>query len=233
MKKFHILLATDGKSGIKMAIEKQPDIIISDIKMPKMSGLELCEKLKNNIQTSHIPVALLSALSSDEDKTKGFNCGADAFISKPFKTETLLARIESLLKNKNLIQNKFNTDNGANSRTLMRNKSDQAFIEKALDIIETNKSNSEFSITDFAKAMSMSRTLFFEKVKTITGLTPNDFIQNTRLNKAAEMLTNDPNNNVSQVAYLLGFNSPQYFSRCFKNHFGVSPSKYGKQKTEA
>lgn len=232
-KKFHIIVAENGEDGIKQAIDKQPDIIISDIKMPVMSGLEMCRKLKRNISTNHIPIALLSALSSDTDKTEGFKSGADAFISKPFKTETLLARIESLLKNKKLVNSKYTTKTQSHSNGLAYNKSDKIFIENALLVIEKNKSNSEFSMSDFAKEMNMSRTLFFERVKTTTGLTPNEFIQSTRLKKAAEILNSDSNTNVSQVAYSLGFSSPQYFSRCFKNHFGVSPSRYGKQQTSS
>ncbi len=228
IQKYHIELANSGEQGLEKAIQLQPDIIISDVKMPGMSGFEMCEMLKRNVKTSHIPIALLTALGSEEDKISGFKCGADSYITKPFNSESLVARIENLFENRKKLQSVFNQDLNTNSKSLAQNKTDQIFIDKAQQIIETHLLNPEFSVTDFAAEMSMSRTIFFKKIKAITGQTPNDFILTYKLKKAADILLKNTEKNVSEVAYDLGFNSPRYFSQCFKSHFGTSPSKYGK-----
>jgi signal transduction histidine kinase/ligand-binding sensor domain-containing protein/DNA-binding response OmpR family regulator len=225
---YNIELADNGEDGLKSAIKYQPDIIISDMLMPKMSGAEMCEKLKRNINTSHIPVILLTALSSEEDKITGYKAGADAYITKPFSSQTLVARVENVFNNRKNLQNLFGQDLNTPVESMAVNKVDEIFLEKAQKICETKLNDPEYNVTTFAKDMGMSRTLFFSKIKSITGQTPNDFIQTLRLKKAAKILLNDPTKNVSEIAYETGFNSPNYFSKSFKNHFGVSPSNYGK-----
>jgi len=229
---YRIELANDGQEGFDKALELQPDIVISDIKMPNLSGFEMCERLKRNINTSHIPIALLTALGTEEDQVTGFKCGADAYITKPFNSETLIARIENLFINRKILQNKFGQELNISTKSIAKNKIDQVFMGNAEEVIERNLMNSDFSVTDFAQQMGMSRTLFFRKIKMITGQTPNDFIQTIRLKKAADILLNDPTQNVSEIAYEVGFSSPKYFSHSFKNHFGVIPSKYGKTDKE-
>lgn len=226
--KYHIEFAKDGNEGLNKALELQPDIIIADVKMPVLSGFEMCKKLKRNINTSHIPIAIVTALVADDDQVKGFECGADSYITKPFSSKTLIARIESLFKNRKRLQEKFSMDVDAPTKSMAINRIDKVFMENAEKLIEDHIMDSDFSVSNFAYEMGMSRTLFFKKIKTITGQTPNDFIQTIRLKKAADILLTDPTKNVSEIAYNTGFSSPRYFSQCFKNHFGVIPSKYGK-----
>ena len=201
---YKIELANNGEDGLKKAIKNQPDIIISDIKMPIISGAEMCEKLKRNITTSHIPIILLTALSSEEDKVAGYKAGADAYITKPFNSQTLVARVENIFSNRNNLQNLFGQNLSTSVKSMARNNVDEIFMEKAQNICETKISNPEYSVTSFAKDMGMSRTLFFSKIKTITGQTPNDFMQTLRLKKAAKILLNDPTKNVSEIAYEVG-----------------------------
>jgi len=144
----------------------------------------------------------------------------------------LIARIENLFINRKILQNKFGQELNISTKSIAKNKIDQVFMGNAEEVIERNLMNSDFSVTDFAQQMGMSRTLFFRKIKMITGQTPNDFIQTIRLKKAADILLNDPTQNVSEIAYEVGFSSPKYFSHSFKNHFGVIPSKYGKTDKE-
>ncbi len=228
--KYHIEVANDGNEGFDKALELQPDIIIADVKMPKLSGFEMCKMLKRNINTSHIPVVLVTALVGEEDHVKGFECGADAYITKPYSSSTLIARIENLFRNRKILQDKFSQDINLSTKSMAKSTIDRVFLENAQRICEEHIMDSEFSVTLFASEMGMSRTLFFRKIKTITGQTPNDFVQTIRLKKAADILINDPSKNVSEIAYSIGFNSPRYFSQCFRNHFGVIPSKFVKSE---
>lgn len=225
---FRIITANDGLDGLEKALEIQPDIIISDVLMPKLSGFEMCKKLKANLNTSHIPVLLLTALDSEEDRTIAFKHGADSYCTKPFSSEMLQARVDNLFQNRELVQQKYSTDPTASPKTITQNVVDREFIKKARTIIEENILNYNFNVDEFAVEMNMGRTIFYSKVKSITGQTPNDFIQTVRLKKAADMLINTPGKNVSEIAYDTGFNSPRYFALAFKKHFGVNPSKYGK-----
>jgi len=223
---YRIELAKNGQEGLEMAIKLLPDIIISDVKMPILSGFEMCDKLKRNINTSHILILLLTALDTEEDRTAGFKHGADAYCAKPFSSGMLKAMVENLFKNRGILQVKYSKDVNVGTKFNPQNAVDRDFLNKAQSIIEEHMIDPEFSVDDFAVKMGLSRTLFYDKIKTITGQTPNDFIQTFRLKKAADMLLNDPTKNISEVAYEAGFNTPRYFSMCFKNHFGVKPSKY-------
>ncbi|WP_445749407.1 ATP-binding protein [Polaribacter sp.] len=227
IEKFNIELANNGLEGLEKALKIQPDIIISDIMMPDLSGDEMCEKLKRNISTSHIPIIILTALSSDEDRVLVYKSGADAYISKPFSSETLIARIENIFNSRNKLQAIFKKDLNTPIKSIAKDKVDQAFIEKAEEICEKNMTNFNYDVTEFAREMGMSRTLFFSKIKTITGQTPNDFINTLRLKKAAKIISTDASKNISEIAYEVGFNSPNYFSKCFKTHFGINPKDYG------
>lgn len=221
-----IITANNGFDGIDKALEYQPDIIISDVLMPKLSGFDMCKTLKTNLNTSHIPILLLTALDSEEDRTIAFKNGADSYCTKPFNSEMLKARIENLFQNRTILQQKFSTDPNASNKTITKNLIDREFLDKTQKIIENNLLNPDFNVDLFASEMNLGRTIFYSKVKTITGQTPNDYIQTIRLKKAADMLVNDPTKNVSEIAYDTGFNSPRYFTMAFKKHFGVTPSNY-------
>lgn len=228
---YRIELAADGQQGLEMAIALMPDIIISEVKLPKLSGFEMCEKLKRNINTSHVLILFLTSHDSEEERIAGFKHGADAYCAKPFSADVLMAMVENLFKNRRILQDKFIRDVSVSTKNMTQNSVDREFLMKFQNIVEEHLVNTNFSVDEFAQEMGLSRTLFFHKVKTITGHTPNDFIQTIRLKKAADMLHSDPTKNISEVAYQAGFNSPRYFSMCFKNHFGVKPSKYVQDMT--
>ncbi|MCU4174016.1 hybrid sensor histidine kinase/response regulator transcription factor [Carboxylicivirga sp. N1Y90] len=225
-KHYKILEAEDGSVGLNVALAEQPDLIISDVMMPNMSGTQMCAKLKRNAQTSHIPIILLTARTAMEYKIEGVETGADDYITKPFNIKLLRARVKNLLKNRAIIKQKFKQDPKAEVKDLAHNSIDQKLLEKAQAIIEEHIDDTEFDVNDFAKAMSLGRTRLYSKIKGVTGQTPNDFILSIRLKKSAEMLLSEPEMNVSEIAYAVGFSTPRYFSRCFREHFGVTPSKY-------
>jgi len=224
--RYKILEAEDGSVGLKVALDEQPDLIISDVMMPNMSGTQMCAKLKRNVQTCHIPIILLTARTAMEYKIEGVETGADDYITKPFNVKLLRARVKNLLQNRTIIKQKFKQDPKAEVKELAHNSIDQKLLERAQTIIEEHIDDTEFDVNDFAKALSLGRTRLYSKIKGVTGQTPNDFILSIRLKKAAEMLLSQPEMNVSEIAYAVGFSTPRYFSRCFREHFGVTPSKY-------
>lgn len=210
-----------------MAIELLPDLILSDVMMPVLSGVEMCSKLKRNIQTSHIPIVLLTAKGSNDYKIKGLETGADDYISKPFDSKLLVARIKNIIQNRILLQKRFREDPTIKINDLTGSLIDQEYLLKAIQIIEANLSNSEFSVQLFAETMNLGRSKFYAKIKSLTGQTPNELILSVRLKKAGEMILMKDGRNVSEIAYAVGYSDPQYFSKSFKQHFGVSPTKYG------
>ncbi len=221
--------AADGLEGEREASEKEPDIIITDLMMPGIDGIELCHRIKNNIHTSHIPVILLTANNNIENEKRGYKEGADAFISKPFHWEILLSRVENLIAQKVQRQQTFEKETEINPKELTISSLDEKLIQKTLELIETNLNNSEYSIEDLSSDMCMSRSNLYRKIHSITGLTPTDFIKNIRLKKAAELLK-DGELSVVEVAYTVGFNTPSYFTKSFKKMFGVLPTQYNQRK---
>lgn len=222
---FIISEAADGKEGLQKAINEAPDIIITDLMMPIMDGIELIHKVKNNIDTSHTPIILLTANDNIDNEKSGYKEGADAYITKPFNREILLLRIDNLLKQKDQRIQTFNNTADISPESITTSLLDEQFIKKALEIIDKNLSNSEYSIEDFSKDLYMSRASVHRKIKSITGSTPTEFIKNIRLKRAAELLKQGLLN-VNEVAYTVGFGTPSYFTQSFKKMFGVLPNKY-------
>ena len=196
--------------------------------MPRMSGSELCSKIKNNFQVSHIPVVLLTAQTAVEYTIEGLRLGADDYITKPFNVKTLITRCNNLINNRKMLQEKFSRQTDFSPRLLATNQLDREFLEKAQQVIESHIDDSEFDVQAFSREMALGRTKLFSKIKGITGQTPNDFILNVRLKKAASYLTDHPEYNISEITYMMGFSSPKYFAKCFKEHFGMSPSEFRK-----
>ena len=225
---YNISEARDGEEGFKKATEKLPDLIISDVMMPKMDGNELCEKLKTDERTSHIPVILLTARASIESKIEGLETGADDFITKPFDHQELLTRIKNLILQRNKLKEKFRKEIEFNQlskdRTIL--SMDQQFIRKAKSLIEKNISEPEFSIENFAREMALSRVQLHRKLRALVGQSSTKFIRTIKLNRAAELLKNK-SGTVSEIAYDVGFNTLPYFTKCFREQFGVNPSKFG------
>jgi signal transduction histidine kinase/ligand-binding sensor domain-containing protein/DNA-binding response OmpR family regulator len=229
---YKLIEAEDGSEGLKAALEHQPDLIISDVMMPNMSGTEMCAKIKRNVQTSHIPVVLLTARTALEYKIEGIETGADDYLTKPYNIRLLRTRVKNLLQNRAIMQQKFKQDPQAEIKEVATNTLDRKMLEQARDIIEKQIDNTEFDVNDFAREMGLGRTRLYAKIKGVTGQTPNEFILSTRLKKSADMLMINPEMNVSEIAYAVGFSTPRYFSRCFREHFGVSPSKYGIRQSD-
>mgnify|MGYP002446435175 CR=1 FL=1 len=222
---FNVHTAADGKSGIEEALTYNPDLIVCDVKMPDMDGFQVTHQLKENFNTSHIPIVLLTALDSPETRLKGMEQGADLYIGKPFSTKYLLTCIMNLIKQRDMLRDKFSHDLSTKANALVTSTSDQKFIEEMTAYIEQNLDKPDLSIGDLANAMHMGKTSLYNKVNAILGYPPSKYIRIIRLKRAAKLLE-EGNYNVAKVCYLVGFNDPYHFSRTFKQHFGVSPSNY-------
>ncbi len=222
---YQILEAEDGEAGFNLAHNDLPDLIVSDVMMPIMNGIELCRKLKSEFNTCHIPVVLLTALSDIEDQIIGHESGADAYIPKPFSFSYLKAVISNILENREKLKAKFSTDISISAKDISYTDKDQEFIEKATKVVNENIDNSDYDIDQFASHFSLSRSHLFRKLKAITNQSPVEFIRVIRLKTAARSLLMNKNT-ISEVAYKTGFTSPSYFTHCFKKHFGVSPKEF-------
>lgn len=227
---YEVFTAENGAEALELIQKLLPSIVVSDVLMPKMSGIELCRRVKENIDTCHIPVVLLTARVAVEQNLEGLLTGADDYIAKPFNTALLLSRCNNLVNSRILLQEKFSNQPASETRILATNKLDREFIDKAVGIIGENMSNPDFSVVTFAKEMTISRTGLFAKIKAITGQTPNDFIMTIRLKKGASMLKSCPGMNVTEISEKIGFGSSRYFTKCFKEAYGITPLAYRKQK---
>jgi Signal transduction histidine kinase len=225
--KYIVVCASSGQEALKLLESNSFDLVISDVMMPEMDGYELCSQIKSNINTSHIPVLLLTAKCSVKDKIEGLEVGAEAYVEKPFSVEYLAAQIVSLLKNRKILREKFTSTPFVSPASIVSSKADENFINKLTAIIEKNISDADLSIEMLAHEMCLSRTSFFAKIKGISGLTPNDYIRLIRLKKAAEHLSKGEYR-INEVCFLVGFNSPSYFAKCFQKQFGMLPNDFAK-----
>jgi len=217
--------ATRGAEGWDKAIEFLPDLIISDIMMPDMDGLTLCKKIKQEPLTSHIPVILLTARTTDEQVLAGYKTGAIEYVTKPFSFELLQARIRNILAFQESLKHRFQKEIEIDPTEIVTNPVDEEFISRALKVVEDNLSGSEFSVENLSKAMFMSRVALYKKLLAITGKTPSDFIRSVRMKKAAQLLRKTQMT-VSEIAYEVGFNNPKYFTKYFKKEFNTLPTSY-------
>ena len=228
---FQIIEAENGKIALELAQKNLPDLIISDWIMPLMTGIELCESIKTNAHTSHIPVLILTSKSSIESKTMGLETGADDYITKPFNANLLAVRVKNILENRRKLRELFEKSSKANPRAITLNSADEHFLEKVIKIVEDNMSNINLDITFLERELMMSNMQMYRKLKSLTNLSGNEFIKNIRLKKAVQLLETE-NYNISEIAYKVGFNDPSYFSRIFKKQFGKSPSEYVERSFE-
>lgn len=222
---FDLKVASDGKAGIAMAKELDVDLIVSDVMMPGMNGFELTKRLKNSFETSHIPIILLTALSADENVLEGTESGADAYITKPFSPQLLMARILQLLNQREILRQKFGKEPQEIRSAMLSNEQDSLFVKRLDSIVYSRLGEQDLSVDKVAGLLHLGRTVFYKKVRGTTGYTPNEYIRVIRLRKAAELLK-EGEKNVSEVAYAVGFDNPYYFSKCFKEQFGMPPSQY-------
>ena len=252
--KYQVNEAADGQQGLAIANEIVPDLIVSDVMMPVMNGLEFCQRVKSGMATSHIPVILLTARALSHHQIEGYESGADAYITKPFSAEVLLARISNLLKSRHLLKNLFNSgqwkvdsyDNQTSAEgtavanscvpsvaseqsssaslfTLHSSLKEDSFLLKFRDYIEKNMADSDLSVETIGAELGLSRVQLYRKIKALTGQSPVELLRTARLQKGRELLQTT-GKNVSEVAYEVGFTAPSYFTKCFKDEFGISPS---------
>lgn len=221
---YEVHTAHNGREGLEMTRQMQPDLIVSDIMMPGMSGKEMCYKIKNNVELSHIPVVLLTAQTSTDYIVEGFMFGADDYVTKPFNVKVLMARCNNLVKNKKRLMAHYagkpvveTADTNAVSQR------DKELLERCVAIIRENFENTEFDVMTLATQLCMGRSKLYMQFKQMTGLTPNEFILKVKLDEAMALLKNRPELNISEISVLLGFSSPRYFSKSFKAFFGVTP----------
>lgn len=222
---FEVVAESDGTSGLERAKVYDADLIISDVLMPGCSGFELTRKLKNDFNTSHIPIILLTALNSQEKHLEGVEAGADAYITKPFSSSLLRARVFKLIEQRDRLREKFSKDPHAVRPAICTTDRDKEFADKLAETLGEHLSDPDFTIDEFASIMGLGRTVFYRKVKGVTGYSPNEYIRVMRMKKAVELLA-EGKYTVAEVTYQIGMNDPFYFSKCFKAQFGVPPSSY-------
>ncbi len=229
---YEILTAEDGFAGFNIAVDHCPDFIISDIMMPKINGIDLLKKLRDDIRTSHIPIILLTAKANIESKLEGLTYGADDYITKPFSVPYFKARIENLLNQRKRLHEIFTRGDNAEfkefkPKPFLITNQDEVIMEKIIHIIEQNMDNGEFSVEDLASHIGLNRTTMFYKIKGLTGFSPVEFVRDFRLKRAAQMIT-DSQLLIKEIAFMTGFQDLKYFGKCFKKKYEMTPMEYRK-----
>ena len=224
---YHVLDAPEAATGIRLAMKYVPDVIVSDVMMPGMDGVECCRRLKTELQTCHIPVILLTACSLDEQRIQGYNGGADSYISKPFNSQLLLSRIRNLIDSRRQLRQFF----GDNQTLAKENISDmdKDFVSRFKALVEEKMRDAELNVEDLGKDMGLSRVQLYRKLKSLTNYAPNELLRQARLKKAASLLASSEMT-IAEIAYEVGFSSPSYFTKCYKEQFGESPTDFLKRK---
>lgn len=248
---YRVVEAADGKEGASKALKYLPDIIISDVMMPEKDGIEMTRELRADMTTSHIPIILLTAKTTIESKLEGLEYGADDYITKPFSATYLQARVENLLMQRKKLQSFYrdslmhiNISTGQEEvlvatdmpsaeedvsetppTTLEMSPNDRKFMDKLVELMEQNMDNGELVVDDLVRELAVSRSVFFKKLKTLTGLAPIEFIKEMRIKRATQLIETGEFN-MTQISYMVGINDPRYFSKCFKAQVGMTPTEY-------
>jgi DNA-binding response OmpR family regulator len=226
---YKIAVASDGEEALQKLEYYTPDIIVSDLMMPNVDGVELCRRVKNNVETSHIRFVMLTAKMTVESELEGFRSGADDYIAKPFNSKILVTKCNNLVNSRLQQQKSFMYSHSMSSDELAGdNTIDKMFLDSVMKIMNEHIADASFDIGEFAREMAMGRTSFFMKLKGITGQTPNKFMTNVRLKKSMDIMKNDPALSVGEVSYMVGFSSPSYFIKLFKELFGETPASFKK-----
>ena len=222
---YNVFIANNGKEGVEIAFREIPELIVCDLMMPVMDGLEVVESIRKNFNTSHIPLILLTANSSEENRVKGLETGADDYITKPFNFKLLKIKIDNLISRRKKLFGNFGKEPELPANVLTHSEHDKNFIEKVSIIIEENIGKADFSV-DFVSARSgCSRTGFYKKIKGITGETPHAFINTIQMKKAA-LLLRETNYSIPDISLMVGYNNTNYFTKNFKKHFGNTPKSW-------
>lgn len=225
---FRIIAAKNGGEGFEMCIQHLPDIIISDVMMPVLNGIALCAKIKADSRVSHIPIILLTAKSTEENELEGINCGADAYIRKPFSLEILRVKMANIIRFREDLKRRFRKESLLEPSEISAESSDEIFLQKTMEIMETYLSNPDLSVEFVAKEMGISKSKLYLQIKTLTGQSTNEFIRTIRLKRAAQLIERR-DYSIKEIMSLTGFNTASYFSKCFKRQFGILPSEYAQQ----
>ena len=221
---YDVMEASDGSEGLKKAVREVPDVVVCDVMMSGMDGLECCKHLKSDSLTCHIPVILLTAKTLDEYRAEGYAYGADAYLTKPFNGNVLKARIKNLITNRKLMKIVFGNDAQQEPMEAVAQSAESQFVEKFRTIIQGNLGNSDLNVETISHEMGISRAQLYRKIKSITGISPNDIIREARM-KRADRLLETTDKSVSEIAYEVGFSSPSYFTKCYREFFGRTPNK--------
>lgn len=221
---YDVMEASDGSEGLKKAVREVPDVVVCDVMMAGMDGLECCKRLKSDSLTCHIPVILLTAKTLDEHRAEGYAYGADAYLTKPFNGNVLKARIKNLITNRKLMKIVFGNDAQQEPMEAVAQSAESQFVEKFRTIIQGNLGNSDLNVETISHEMGISRAQLYRKIKSITGISPNDIIREARM-KRADRLLETTDKSVSEIAYEVGFSSPSYFTKCYREFFGRTPNK--------
>ena len=224
---YHVLDAPEAATGIRLAMKYVPDVIISDVMMPGMDGVECCRRLKSELQTCHIPVILLTACSLDEQRIQGYDGGADSYISKPFNSQLLLSRVRNLIANRRQLRQFFGDNQTIEKETI--SDLDKGFVSRFKSLVEERMKDAELNVEDLGRNMGMSRVQLYRKLKSLTNYSPNELLRQMRLKKAASLLASS-DMTVAEIAYEVGFSSPSYFTKCYKEQFGESPTEFLKRR---
>jgi YesN/AraC family two-component response regulator len=224
-KDHRIMTALNGEDGVNKAFEHIPDLIVSDVMMPKMDGFELCEKIKTDERTSHIPVILLTAKATGQDKIEGLETGADDYIMKPFDAKELQVRVKNLIEQRKKLIEHYRKQQGFDISDIDAASTDKKFLKRALEIINKHISDEGFSVESFAKEIALSRVQLHRKLVALIGHPPGDFIRIVRLTKAGKLIRSNFGN-ISEIALEVGFSNPANFAKAFRTQFGVSPSEF-------
>jgi DNA-binding response OmpR family regulator len=222
---YRVLEAENGRDGLQLAINSMPDLIISDLMMPVMDGIEFCLQVRREKRTNHIPFIMLTAKADRESKLEGLETGADEYLVKPFDAEELRVRIKNLISQRELLREKFRMEYMVIPDEKLKEKSEDSIIVDIIRILENHFSDPDFNLDEMSAQLSMSRRTLFRKVRAVTGFTPNELLHNIRLKKAA-VLFNSGEKNITRVLFQVGFNTPSYFTECFREQFGMNPSDY-------
>lgn len=239
---YRVVEAVNGVEGFEKALNLVPDIIISDVMMPEKDGLEMMKDLRREMTTSHIPLILLTAKTAIESKLEGLEYGADDYITKPFSATYLKARVKNILLRRQKLQELYrvrlmNASSGTSAEEKHKEEAkgsemspnDRKFMDKLMELMEKNMDNGDLIVDDLVQNMAVSRSVFFKKLKTLTGLAPVEFIKEIRINRAVQLIETGEFS-MTQIAYMVGINDPRYFSKCFKQKMGMTPTEYRDKK---
>jgi DNA-binding response OmpR family regulator len=223
---YNVYTAMSGKEGLNMLEQENIDLVVSDIMMPEMDGIEFCKAVKTNLNTSHIPIIILTAKTREEDRVLAYESGANGFITKPFSLSVLHAKIKNLLKDKERANYDFKKQLVFEVKELNYTDIDEKFLSEAVECVNKHLDNPDFDQEQFAIAMNVSKSTLYRKLKSLTGLNTTAFIRNIRIKAACRIMDEKKNIRISDLAYAVGYNDPKYFAVCFKKEFGMQPSEY-------